>query len=40
MARQPVEGFFETELVQMDDQVDSAAPAHPAVPVDKLGTGD
>lgn len=40
MAGQPLEGFVETELVQMDDQVDGAATAHPAVPIHELGAGD
>ena len=40
MAGQPVEGFFKADVVQMDDQIDGAAAADPAVPVDELGTGD
>src|SRR5881392_2272194 len=40
MAGQPVEGFFEAAVVQMDDQIDGATPAAPAVPVDELRPGD
>ena len=39
-AGQPVEGFSKAEIVQMDDQIDGTAPAHPTVPVDELGPGD
>jgi len=40
MAGQPVEGFVKAEVVQMDDQIDGAAPTETAVPVEELGAGD
>jgi len=40
MAPQPVQGFFEGAVVQMDDQVDGAATAHAAVPIYEFGSGD
>ncbi len=40
MAFQPMESLLETTAVQMDHQVDGAAAAHPAVPVDEFGAVD
>ena len=38
--RQPVDGRFEVQAVQMDDQVDGATATPATVPVHELGAGD
>ena len=40
MAGQPMQGVLEAGTVQMDDQIDGAAAAHPAAPVHEFGAVD
>src|SRR5580704_5811499 len=40
MQPEPLDGVLEAQMVQVDDQVNGAAPANTAVPVHEFGAGD
>lgn len=40
MLAEPVDGFFEAEVVQVDHQIDGATAATAPIPVHKFGAGD